>query len=291
MRFWLACALAAVAVPAQSQEDYGAKGIFPVYETSGQWVIFDKRPSKEHPTPIGRGQRFLVVGSLGANVFEVRRTSGTYGGSCRGRKPLKLRAALLVGPRRLVGRPIIGIHVPEKFTLKDSRAVYLSLSNQVNDATYAALGETLREAAVNDAKDGKFRFRPDDGAAASLMQKPEAVQIKIDFGVELAVEGLKKPFVFVEESGISASSRRCLRVAENNRLVAGCAEMPHALMAETALLQFVAYDPSGRGNPFVLAFTKTPPLWGDERWGFAVRATGPRLFLMDAMDLRCRESF
>ena len=47
----------------------------------------------------------------------------------------------------------------------------------------------------------------------------------------------------------------------------------------------------GGGNPYVLAFTPEEPLWGHERWGFVVRASGPRLFLTDAMDRRCREGF
>ncbi len=107
----------------------------------------------------------------------------------------------------------------------------------------------------------------------------------------MKVRGLHDPFVFVEESGISASSRRCVRLADGDKLIGGCAEMPRALMAETDLLEFVSYDPSGGGTPLLLAFTKSTPLWGDERWGYVVGAKGPRLFLMDAMDIRCRESF
>ena len=67
--------------------------------------------------------------------------------------------------------------------------------------------------------------------------------------------------------------------------------MPHDLMAETAQLRFVAYDPSGKGSPFLLAYTRGEPLWGHERWGFQLTAKGPRLFLHDALDPRCRESF
>ena len=62
-------------------------------------------------------------------------------------------------------------------------------------------------------------------------------------------------------------------------------------MAKPALLQFVTYDPAGGGSPFVLALTTKTPMWGDERWGFVIRAAGPRLFLMDAMDVRCRAGF
>ena len=62
-------------------------------------------------------------------------------------------------------------------------------------------------------------------------------------------------------------------------------------MAETAQLRFVSYDPSGKGGPLLLAYSKEAPLWGHERWGFALRAAGARLFLRDAMDPRCREGF
>lgn len=279
--------------PVAAQEEYGAKGLFPVYETSGQWVVFDKRPNKQHPTPLGQGERFLVVGDEGAQVFEVRRTSGTYGAMCRAGKPLKLRAGLLVGPRRVVGRPIFGIHVPARFTLKGSRAEYHSLANTVSDDTYATLGEALRASTIEDVKNGSFRFRLDDptGDAFAQNPKPEKIQLKIDFAAALAVQGLKKPLLLIEETGIGASSRRCLRLADAGVLVGKCAEMPRALMAETGLLQFVSYDPSGKGSPFVLGYTKTPPLWGDERWGFIVRETGPRLFLLDAVDPRCRQTF
>jgi len=290
---WLAAALLACALPARAQEAYGAKGLFPVYETTGQWVIFDKRPDKRHPTPLGPGQTFLVIGTSGAELFVVKRDSGTYGGACRGHKPLRLRAGLLVGPRRKVGRPILGIHVPPSFSLKGSRAVFTPLSSQVSDATYQALGDALRQATLADVRSGAFKFKPDDatGRRFAADPKPEQIQTKIDFGAKLDVGGLKDPFVFIEETEIGASTRRCARLADGPRLVGGCAEMPLALMAETDLLQFVAYDPTGRGAPYLLALTKTTPLWGDERWGFAVRSTGPRLFLEDAMDIRCREGF
>ena len=35
----------------------------------------------------------------------------------------------------------------------------------------------------------------------------------------------------VEETQISASNRRCFRIADGDKLVGGCAEMPRALMA------------------------------------------------------------
>lgn len=289
----------ALAQPARAQSAYGAKGLFPVYETAGQWVIFDKRPRPARDPAVGAlaplvpGERFLVIGSLGAEVFEVARTSGTYGGACREKKPLNLRAALLKGPRQSVGRPIIAINVPSAFSLRGSRAVYSQLKNHVGESAYAALAAPIKQSAIEEIQSGKFTFKLDDAAGDPLAQppKPEQIQMKIDFASRLGLKGLPAPFVVVEETQVSASSRRCLRLSDGEKLVGACAEMRRDLMAETALLQFVSYDPSGQGSPYVLAFTRTPPLWGDERWGFIVRESGPRLFLMDAMDVRCREGF
>lgn len=282
-----------LAAPAPAKEPYGARGIFPVYETAGQWLIFDKRPGKNPSGPLAPGKRFLVVGSAGAEVFSVARTSGTYGGACRGRKPLRLRAALLKGPRAAVGRPLIGIAVPDRFSLKGSKAVYRPLKNEVAEADYARLDALLKASALEDLRSGLFRLRADDADGAALAADPKAEQLrlKLDFGARLEVAGLGPVFAFVEETEYSMSSRRCLRAEEGGRLLGKCVEMPRALMAETALLQFVAYDPSGRGQPLLLAFTPEPPLWGDERWGFQLRAGGPRLLFMDAMDPRCREGF
>jgi len=141
MRPLLLALLCLPAVASHAQEDYGTKGIFPVYETSGQWVIFDKRRASSAALAVG--SRFLVIGSEGAQLFDVARTSGTYGGACKDHKPMRLRAALLKGPRSAVGRPIIGIKVPAAFKLKGSRAVYLRLPNKVDEATYAALQPAL----------------------------------------------------------------------------------------------------------------------------------------------------
>lgn len=281
-------------VRASAQEQYGARGIFPVYEAGEQWAVFDKRPKvSKADKKLAVGSRLLVVGSEGAQAFDIARTSGTYGAMCRGHKPLKLRAALLKGPRKAVGRPIIGIAIPENFTLKGSKAVYKALKNETGEPTYAKLLEPLKTATLEDIGKGEFTFRPDDAAAQAFQQnpKPEQIQIKIDFGAAVPIAGLKDPFVFVEETQISASSRRCLRMAEGDKLLGGCVEMPRALMAETDLLQFVAYDPSGKGAPFLLAFTRKTPMWGDERWGFILRGSGPKLFLTDALDSRCREAF
>lgn len=290
MRLGLALSLLlAAAGPARGQEDYGAKGIFPVYEVSGQWAIFDKKPVK--PSPLAVGGRFLVIGSKGSGVFNVARSSGTYGGACSGHRSLRLRAALLKGPRSSVGRPIIGIRVPDDFSMTGSRAAYQQLPNKVGDATYTTLLPALRQSVIDDLQAGRFPLKVDDDRAHAIQRdpKPESVQSTIDFGSPIPLKGAPNAFVFVENSAISASERRCLRLADGDKLSGACVEMPRALMAETALLEFVSYDPSGSGSPFLLAYTKSTPLWGDERWGFAVRAAGPRLFLKDSMDIGCRE--
>ena len=296
MHAWLAVLALACASPGRAQEAYGSKGIYPVYETAGQWVIFDKapRPLKAGQTPPpGPGDRVLVVGSQGSEIFTVARTSATYGGACRKNRPVKLRAALLRGPRSAVGSPIIGIKVKADFQLQGSQAEYRTLPNEVDEGTYSRLGGAVKSAVISEIKDGAFRFSLDDHPSPLLQEdpKPEHIQTKIDFGARLLVRGLADAFVFVEASQVSATVRRCLRLADGERLVAKGVEMPDKLMAETALLRFVAYDPSGQGKPLLLAYTPGPTLWGDERWGFSLRSSGPKLFLFDAMDPRCREGF
>jgi hypothetical protein len=309
MRALLAALALAGVLPARAQQDYGAKGIYPVYETAGQWVIFDKEakpPPAGKKAPLGPGTRFLIVGDRGAELFTVARTSATYGGSCRKNKPVKLRAALLKGPRGAVGAPIIGIRVKADFKLKGSKARYVALSNEVDEGTYSRLGDA-KSAVIADVKSGAFRFSLDDNPSPLLKEdpKPEQVQTKLDFGARLPVRGLKDAFVFVEVSQVSATSRRCLRLADvgpgpagdesegssGAKLAGDCIEMPDKLMAETSLLRFVDYDPSGQGSPLLLAYTPSPPLWGDERWGFALRGSGPKPVVFDAMDPRCREGF
>lgn len=276
-------ALLLALVFASAAQEYGAKGLFPVYETSGQWLIFDKKPAA------GRGKldlqsRFLVIGSEGSDAFTVARASATYGGGCRAKKPAKLRAALLRGPRSKVGRPILGISVPDNFTMKGSRARFDALKNEVGEHVYQKLGAAIKASNLEDVKSGGFPLKEGDTPEKSMVTK-------IDFGSRLLVKGLQEPFFLVEGTQIGGSFRRCLRLADGEKLIGGCVRMHHELMAETALLQFVSYDPSGLGSPYLLAFTPEEPLWGHERWGFTVRDDGPRLFLLDAMDLRCRSSF
>ena len=289
----LALLLLLLASPSPAQDEYGSRGLFPVYQSGNQWVIFDKPRKAANPKDLMAGSKFLIIGSEGADLFVVGRTSATYGGACRGKKPQKLRAALLKGPRSTVGDPVMAIKVPDDFRLKGSNALYDSLANKVDEALYALIGSTLTAVAVDEAKSGALRFRPDDeGASAFLADpRPDKVAMKIDFAAHPRVAGVRAPTALVTDAQISSSHRRCLRLADGSRLLGTCAEMPHDLLSETAQLRFVSYDPGGKGNPFLLAYTMGEPLWGHERWGFVLRASGARLFLRDAMDPRCRDGF
>lgn len=298
MRAALLAVLAALAAaslprPAAAQDEYGAKGLFPAYDSGGRWLIYDKTTAKGGSLALKIGGNFLLVGSSGAELFDVAHASAAYGGACRGRKPARLRSAILRGPRRKVGDPILAIKVPDGFTLKGSRAVYRVLPNAVDEPLYQALGAALTAATADEARTGAFRFKADDEGAAAFAAdpKPEKVLLKIDYAARVEVAGLSAARVLVTGAQVSNSFRRCLRLADGDKLVGGCVEMPSDLMAETALLRFVSYDPSGKGSPLLLAYTKDAPLWGHERWAFALRSSGARLLVRDAMDPRCREGF
>jgi len=294
MRFALALlSLLALAPRAFAQDEYGSRGLFPVYKSGGQWVIFDKARKPSSSKDLLPGSKFLIVGSEGADLFVVGRTSATYGGACRGKKPLKLRAALLKGPRSTVGDPVMAIKVPDSFQLKGSRARYDALENKVDEPLYALLGSTLSAVALEEGRSGAYRFRADDEGSLGFLSDPtpSKVSMKIDFAAHPPVAGLKAPTALITDAQISSAHRRCLRLADGDRIIGRCVEMPHDLMSETAQLRFVAYDPGGKGSPFLLAYTKGEPLWGHERWGFILRGTGARLFLRDSMDPRCREGF
>jgi hypothetical protein len=286
-------AAAAAPRPAAAQDDYGFKGLFPAYDVGGHWLIYDKTTGKGASQALAPGGRFLLVGSEGAGVFAVAHASAAYGGACRGKKPARLRAAILSGPRRTVVDPILAIKVPETFSLNGSRAVFRALPNAVDESLYQSLWAALGAATVEEAKSGAFRFKSDDEGAVAFNAdpKPEKVLLKIDFAAKVDVSGLTAARVLITGAQISNSFRRCLRLADGDKLIGGCVEMTNDLMAETALLRFISYDPSGKGNPLLLAYTKDAPLWGHERWGFALRAAGARMVVRDAMDPRCREGF
>src|SRR5205814_1973620 len=151
-------------------------------------------------------------------------------------------------PRKAVGRPIIGIYVSKDFTLKGSRALYQALTNKVSEATYSSLEKPIKDASIADVRAGTFPFRTDDSQSEAFLQnpKPEGILIKIDFSARLPLKNLQQPSAVVEETQISASTRRCLRVSSGDKLIGDCALMPRDLMAETNMLEFVAYDPSGQ---------------------------------------------
>lgn len=291
MRALLLAAL--LAAPASAQDEYGARGIFPVYDVGAQWAVFDKTVKKGAASTLAPGGTFLVVGADGGGLFTLARSSPTYGGACRANKPARLRAGLLKGPRSAVGAPVIAVKVTDGFSLKGSRAAYKALPNATDEPLYKRLMPALLAAAAAEAKEGAYRFKPDDeGAAAFLADpKPEKIALKIDWASPVELAGLKDTVALVTGTQISSAYRRCLRLAHADRLLGGCVEMPHDLMAETALLRFMVYDPSGKGQPFLLAYTPLEPMWGHERWGFALKPAGPRLFLRDTMNPRCREGF
>jgi len=271
---------------------YGDKGVFPVYRSGKRWVIFNRDPEGSGKS-LERGSRFLVIGSRGASVFEVSRASNTYGGACREGKSIAIPASLLRGSQRKVGDPVIAIKVPARFSLKGSKARFNPLSNQVSEQTYRTLDELLRNKTMEDLRSGRFPVRFEDREGVGKIEKPgpSEIQLKFDFGSEIGILGLKGAFALVEGTQILGSYRRCLRIVDGVTPVGDCVVMPHDLMTETSNLRFVSFDPSGRGKPYLLAYTKNEPLWGHERWAFMLREQGPRLLLSDTMDIRCRESF
>ncbi|MBI4059848.1 MAG: hypothetical protein HY403_00305, partial [Elusimicrobia bacterium] len=190
-------AAAAFAPPSHAQDEYGSRGLFPVYQSGDQWLIFDKPRKSGRLKDLMPGSKFLIIGSRGADLFLVGRASATYGGACRNKKPLKLRAALLKGPRSAVGQPVMAIKVANHFRLKGSRARYDALANAVNEPLYQLLSSTLAAAAIEEAKAGAYRFRPDDEGAAAFLADPKAEKLamKIDFAAHPPVSGLAVPTV------------------------------------------------------------------------------------------------
>ena len=279
--------------PALAQAEYGAKGMFPIYDIDGRWIIYDKTFVKGGTKSLRPKTKFLVIGSSGADLFAVERSSQSYGGLCRERRPAAMRAAIIGGSRRSIGDPILAIKAPQGFSLRGSRAAYRALPNAVGEGAYRALGATLAAATFAEVKSGAFRFKPDDAGAAGFAADPalEKILLKIDYAAKVDVSGLADATVLVTGAQISNSFRRCLRLADGDKLIGDCVEMPGDLMAETAQLKFVSYDASGKGGPLLLVYTKEAPMWGHERWGFALRSSGPRLLLRDAMDPRCRAGF
>ena len=88
----LAILAATLRAPARAQDAYGARGLFPVYQSGSQWLIFDKPRGPGTAVALLPGAKFLVVGSAGADLFVVARSSPTYGAVCRDKRAARLRA-------------------------------------------------------------------------------------------------------------------------------------------------------------------------------------------------------
>jgi hypothetical protein len=264
--------------PACAQEDYGAKGIFPVYVSAGHWFVYDKAPGAAPTKALSLKSSFLVIAAGGEELLSVAHSSAAYGGLCRERKPSRLRTAVFAPASRSIGAPIVALKAPPGFSLRGHHTASRALPNAVGEALYQSLGPALSAAAVAEL--------PSSGAAQT--DKPF---VKIDFAARVPVAGLKAPLVLVTGAQVSSVYRRCLRLADGDTLVGSCLEMPHALMAESQALRFAVYDPGEKGSPLLLAYTEEEPLWGHERWVFSLRSSGAKLVVRDALDARCRESF
>ncbi|MBI4422103.1 MAG: hypothetical protein HY554_00155 [Elusimicrobia bacterium] len=267
-----------------------ASGVYPVYAHPEGFLLLDRDGKAKSIAP---GTAFVVVGSKAAGLFSVSKATMTWA-ACVKRSAARAPGYFLEGKARdKVGTPIIAIRAPARRGLDTARAKFYRLANEVSDDTYGALGEPLKKAILADVDSGAFLFGVEDTLGAEFAKRPdpEKVHLRLDFGSKVRLAGTPEAFVLVESANISKTFRRCLRLLGAQEALGPCAEMPHSLMAETEQLDFVAYDPNGKGRPFVLAYTAREPLWGHERWGFMLTAAGPRRFLLDAIDHKCRENF
>ncbi|MFA5139973.1 MAG: hypothetical protein WC728_12140 [Elusimicrobiota bacterium] len=274
----------------------GKPGIYPVYQSGPRWMLVEK-PAQGRKPEVRKGTRVLVIGSTGVDEFYVSAATRTLLAGCRGARPAAKPAHLLSSrsPKAFerVGAPVIALLLREGAAYDPGRASFRALSSDADEALYSRVQQALLDATLADAASGDFAFVAGDeeGRLFAARPEPEKVQMKIDFSAGLRMAGVKDARLLVEGTQISKTYRRCLRLFSGDKPVGGCAVMPHVLMAETRLLKFVSYDPAGQGRPFVMAYTETEPLWGHERWGFQFTRQGPKVFLEDALDPRCRESF
>ncbi|MFA6028778.1 MAG: hypothetical protein WC969_02865 [Elusimicrobiota bacterium] len=280
--------------PKTAEPRRSSSNIFPVYAFDGRWLLLDRSAGKGR---IAKGSRLLVIGSAGIEEFTAAKSSANWGAACTDRKPSRVRAWWLKGESReafaTVGTPVVAILLKENAAFDLSKAHFYALKNEVRESIYQRLDFAIRKANVEDLKTGSFAVKPGDDEGRNFAADPDPLrlQMKIDFGSRLRVKGLKDAFLLVEGTQVSQTYRRCMRLFEGKDMLGGCVAMPNVLMAETRALEFVAYDPTRGGSPFVLAYTTKEPLWGHERWGFRVTPQGPLPFLMDALDPRCRENF
>ena len=182
------------------------------------------------------------------------RTSAATGSSCRKSQPILLPTALLKGPRRAVGSPIIGIQVNADFQLQGSQARYLDLHNEIDEGTYSRLADAVKSAVVSDIKARTFRFNPDDSRGPLLRQDPapEQIQMKMDFGASLLVRGLTDAFVFIETSQVSATSRRRLRLADGKELTGKGVEMPDTILLPLSQWAYIMSTPRSQYSNFTI---------------------------------------
>ncbi|TBR25819.1 hypothetical protein EPO15_01455 [bacterium] len=268
-------------------------GIFAVYEAGGRWMLVEREGSAKPSA----GTRFVVIGAHGAGEFRADKSSKTWEAACEGGKKVPRRAWLLSGddPKafKRVGTPVIAILLKPGAHFDASRAHFSALTNQAGEPLYQRLENSLRKAVAAELANGEFQMDigDEEGHRTAANPDPDKIRLKIDFAARLKLAGFESPLLLVEGAEYSRSYRRCLRLVDGDKIVGSCVEMPNELMAETAALNFVAYDPARSGKPFILAFTEKPPLWGHERWGFQNTAKGPKVFLRDALDPRCRDSF
>ncbi len=267
-------------------------GIFAVYEASGRWMLIERDGKR-----LGPNASLIVIGSRGLDSFKIEKATKTYAAACEGSRPAARRAWLLTAADaksfKKVGTPVIALLLKPGARFDAAKARFSVLKNEATEAVYQKVEPVLRAAVAGDLASGAFQMDigDEDGHRTAAAPDPEKIRLKLDFAARLRLAGLNAPLLVVEGAQYSRSYRRCLRLLDGQNPVGSCVEMPHELMVETAGLEFVAYDPSGSGRPFILAFSPKPPLWGHERWGFQSSDAGLKLFLRDALDPRCRDSF
>lgn len=273
-------------------------GIFPVYQTNKRWMLIERMPKRpKRKRLVRQGTQLLVIGSKGIARFYAQKAMTTTIAECANLKPNPMRGYYLSAKSasafKRVGIPVIAIKLPKGRRVDTRRAKFSKLPNAVNDASYQELESVIRTSVVADVKSGAFQTELDDPGFLRFEQQPDpkGFQLKIDYASDIRFRGFTRAKIAVEGIQISKAYRRCLRLYDEAKPIGNCAEMPHELMSETGGLQFISYDPSGRGQPFLLAYSQGKPLWGHERWGFQLTSKGPKLFLQDALDPRCRAAF
>lgn len=268
-------------------------GIFAVYAVGGRWMLVEREGSAKP----SRGSNFVVIGSRGLGEFQADRASKTWEAACEGGKKVPKRAWLLGGSDaqdfKRVGTPIIAILLKPGAKFQSARARFSALKNEAGEPLYKRIEGALKGAVSAELASGEFQMDigDEEGHRTAASPDPDKIRLKIDFAARLQLAGFEDPLLVVDGAEYSRSYRRCMRLLDGETVVGPCVEMPHELMAETAALDFVAYDPSRSGKPFILALTEKSPLWGHERWGFQTTPKGPKAFLRDSLDPRCRDSF